>query len=172
MLDVLVRASVPLAHGSDVRGSIEFYPGGSAANFAVWAARCGAQVSFFGALGNDFLSDYLLDDLRSEGVNCDGVVRLPGRSPSVLALVGPDGERTMVTDRRVTLSLDATCIKRKELTGVQHLHLTGYSLFDPGPRRQPKPPSNVPTPPVRASAWPCHHPHSWRRTVRDEPARK
>ncbi len=133
MLDVLVRAPMPLAHGSDVRGQIEFHPGGSAANFAVWASRLGCRVSFLGALGDDFMGDYLLSDLRAEGVDARGVVRLPGRSPSVFALVGSDGERTMVTDRRVTLLLGPEHVAPDRLAPTHHLHLTAYSLFDPGP---------------------------------------
>ena len=133
MLDVLVYPASPLARGSDVRGEIRFASGGSAANVAVWAARLGARVRFLGAVGDDFIGGHLRADLEAEGVDCSGVARLPGRSPSVLALVSGDGERTMVTDRRVTLRFDAGHVSAALLTGVAHLHLTAYSLFDPGP---------------------------------------
>ncbi len=133
VLDVLVRAGRPLAHGSDVRGAVEFLPGGSAANFAVWASRLGASVSFCGAVGTDFIGDHLVADLRAEGVECSGAVRIPGRSPSVFALIGADGERTMVTDRRATLAYGASHVSVETLTGARHLHLTAYSLFDDGP---------------------------------------
>ncbi len=133
VLDVLVKADRPLAHGSDVRGAVEFLPGGSAANFAVWASRLGASVSFCGAVGTDFIGNHLIGDLRAEGVECSGVVRIPGRSPSVFALIGADGERTMVTDRRATLAYAASHVSVEALTGASHLHLTAYSLFDDGP---------------------------------------
>lgn len=133
MLDVLVYPASPLVSGSDVRGEVRFAPGGSAANVAVWAARLGARVRFLGAVGDDFIGDHLRADLEAEGVDCSGVARLPGRSPSVLALVSGDGERTMVTDRRVTLRFDAGHVAPGLLADVAHLHLTAYSLFDPGP---------------------------------------
>lgn len=133
VLDVLVRPTGPLAHGSDVRGSVEFSPGGSAANFAVWAARSGAGVSLLGALGTDSIGDLLLADLVSAGVRTSGIARLAGRSPSLCALIDPDGERTMVTDRQATLAFGPEHVAVAALTGAQHLHLTAYSLFDPRP---------------------------------------
>ncbi|MEJ7653860.1 MAG: carbohydrate kinase family protein [Chloroflexia bacterium] len=133
VLDVLVRAESALVHGSDVRGAVEFAPGGSAANFAVWAARQGADVRFLGAVGDDFIGDHLLEDLRSEGVVCAGVARLPGRSPSVFASVGMGGERSMVTDRRATLRYGPEHVRTESLAGVEYLHVTAYSLFDAQP---------------------------------------
>lgn len=133
VLDVLVRPGDALAPDSDVRGTVELLPGGSAANVAVWAARLGAAVSFLGAVGGDFIGDHLRADLEAEGVDAAGVVRLRGRSPAVFALVGPDGGRTMVTDRSATLRFAPEHVAAEAFDGARHLHLTAYSYFDPGP---------------------------------------
>lgn len=133
VLDVLARAGGPLQHGTDVRGCVMLSPGGSAANFAVWIARLGVQSRLLGAVGADLSGDLLLADLRADGVGTEGVVRIPGRSSAVLALVDGQGERTMLTDRQSTLQLGAHHLAPEALEGVDHLHLTAYSFFDPGP---------------------------------------
>ena len=38
--DVLIRTDTELQHGGDTFGDVLLLPGGSAANVAVWAARC------------------------------------------------------------------------------------------------------------------------------------
>ena len=39
--DVLIRTNTQLLRGGDTFGEVELAPGGSAANAAVWARRCG-----------------------------------------------------------------------------------------------------------------------------------
>ncbi len=59
------------------------YLGGSSANIAVGLARLGAKAGVIAALGDDSVSDFLVDFLKSEGVDTARVHRIPGYLPSL-----------------------------------------------------------------------------------------
>ena len=80
--------------------------GGCAANAAVAIARLGGCVSFSGPLGgsNDTVSDRILADLKAEGIDIGGVVRVEDGIASVsLILLDASGEKTIATRRGVNL---------------------------------------------------------------------
>lgn len=76
-------------HGIPLRDVRRFsrYVGGSSANMAVGLARLGLKVGIIGCVGDDPLSDYVLQYLRSEGVAVDRVQTSPGHLVS-LCLTG------------------------------------------------------------------------------------
>src|SRR5262249_2480584 len=53
---------------------------------------------------------------------------------TIVVLVGPDGERTMITDRGANLRLRPADVPATLLDAAALLHLTGYSFFDPRTR--------------------------------------
>jgi 5-dehydro-2-deoxygluconokinase len=59
------------------------YLGGSSANMAVGLARLGARVGMVSCLGDDSLSQYLIDFLQGEKVDTTHVQRAPGYLPSL-----------------------------------------------------------------------------------------
>ncbi|MDX1619387.1 MAG: PfkB family carbohydrate kinase [Nitriliruptorales bacterium] len=122
--DVVVILSGPPRPGSDVDAQISRHRGGSAANVAAAAARLSGQARFVGQVGDDELGDRLASRLREDGV--DVVTRRAGRTGTIVALVAPDGERTMLTDRGASPRLDGT--ERAWLEGVAVLHVPAYSL--------------------------------------------
>lgn len=72
--------------------------GGDTLNTAVYLARCGRrsglQVGYATALGDDFLSDGLLQRWQAEGLDTRCVSRLAGRMPGLYQIsVDPHGER-------------------------------------------------------------------------------
>jgi len=73
------------------------YPGGKGANQAVAAARLGAQVFFYGKVGDDMFGNELLRSLAENGVNVEEVERVRG-SPSGIASiwVAENGENAIV----------------------------------------------------------------------------
>jgi sugar/nucleoside kinase (ribokinase family) len=130
-MDITVRAASLSARGQDSRvENLSFYPGGSAANCAVAAARLGAPVEMIGALGDDDWSKILYEDLKRSRVGVRYVKIAPG-SPSVtIAIIAPDGERTFYSYRKDVPLEDGFPLPEDILTEDDCLHLSGYSFQD------------------------------------------
>ena len=96
------------APGSKIQGTdLVITSGGCAANAAVAAARLGGRVSFAGPLGDaaDATSSRIVADLEAAGIDCRGVVRVPGATASVsLVLIDATGEKSIATRRGQGLS--------------------------------------------------------------------
>ena len=137
VIDVVVTASGPLVHGSDRAGTIGFWQGGSAANTARWVARCGGQAVFIGAVGRDAWGKRLRATLADSGVEVHVVART-APTARIVVNVGPDGERSFVTDRGAAdllapADLRAGWFRRRgDVDGRRSvaLHLPGYSLYN------------------------------------------
>lgn len=127
-----------LARDSDSRARIIPSAGGSAANLAVWAARAGVEVAFFGQAGDDPVGRQLKADLAAAGVAVDpplGNFQFSSEAPTGIIIVNVEGNaRTMVTDRGANLTVPADLVAEEALVHSGWLHLTGYSFFEPAPR--------------------------------------
>ncbi|MFZ9159020.1 MAG: PfkB family carbohydrate kinase, partial [Ilumatobacteraceae bacterium] len=66
--DVLIRTNSELLRGGDTFGEVMLTPGGSAANVAVWASRCGTPTRFVGKIGRDRFGQLAQEDLECERV--------------------------------------------------------------------------------------------------------
>ena len=129
--DVVVWLPTALSYGTDTPSKIVRTRGGSASNVAVFAATAGkVSTSEFRSrlvaqVGNDLLGDQLVAALEASGVEpC--VVR-SGRTGSIVVIVSPDGERTMLTDRAAATQLEHA--PKNWHDGVSILHVPAYSLF-------------------------------------------
>jgi sugar/nucleoside kinase (ribokinase family) len=123
--DVVVRFATAPALGTDTPARIERRRGGSAANTAACAATAGAAVRFIGCIGTDEIGDRLVRCLAADGV--DVRVQRRGHTGSVVVLVGPDGERTMLPDRGA--ATDLIDVDPEWFDGVTWLHVPSYSLL-------------------------------------------
>ena len=132
MADVLVAVTAPFSHASDTASSISTAPGGAAANQAVWLSRAGAVVAMVASVGRDPFADAALRALEVEGVDTSAVLRADTATGVVVALVEPDGQRSMLTDRGANLSLSTRAVEAATgaLATGAHLHLSGYCLLD------------------------------------------
>jgi sugar/nucleoside kinase (ribokinase family) len=112
---------------------ITVQPGGSAANQAAWMARLGLDVVFAGRVGAGD-AEFHRRELARFGV--EPLLAADDSAPTgaIVVLVGPDGERTMITDRGANLRLRPDDAPAALLDGVALLHLTGYSFCAPAPR--------------------------------------
>jgi ribokinase len=93
-VDLVVAAPRLPGPGETVVGErVERHGGGKGANAAVAAARAGAAVRLIGAVGADEHGRAALDELRSAGVDVDGVAVLDDEPTGVaMIVVDPDGE--------------------------------------------------------------------------------
>jgi sugar/nucleoside kinase (ribokinase family) len=123
--DVIVWLSGRPQRGTDTAAAIFRRRGGSAANVAVLAAQLGVASRFIGQVGRDRLGSMLLDEMTEAGV--DVVAVRDGRTGTVVVLIDPDGERTMLPDRGAATELDV--VPAGALAGVKWLHVPGYSLI-------------------------------------------
>ena len=71
------------------------FPGGAPANVAVGIARLGGSSTFLGKLGSDSMGNFLIQTLKSHGVDTRGCIQ-DGQSRTLLAIVSlaQDGERS------------------------------------------------------------------------------
>lgn len=131
--DILVRPDGPVDHGTDRRAAITLAPGGSGANQAAWLAAEGLAVRFAGRVG---AADHAQQAaaLRAHGVE-PRLAADPGRATGmIVALLSPDGERSFLTDRGANDGLQPADLPPALLDSVRLFHVSGYSLFTPGPR--------------------------------------
>jgi sugar/nucleoside kinase (ribokinase family) len=134
MTDVIVRPAGDLAHGTDSSARIVLRPGGSGANVACWLAHLGAEVAFVGRVGAaDFSAQ--LDLLRRAGVVPHLAADEAAPTGTIVAIIDPTGERSFYTDRGANLSLCPEDLPAAVLDGADWLHVSGYALFAPSPRR-------------------------------------
>jgi len=131
--DTVAKTSAPLVPDADNPAVIRARPGGSAANQAAWMARLGLSVVFAGRVGAEDVG-FHRRELARFGVEPRLTADESAATGAIVVLVGPDGERTMITDRGANLMLRPGDVPAALLDGVALLHLTGYSFFAPAPR--------------------------------------
>jgi sugar/nucleoside kinase (ribokinase family) len=130
MVDVLVAVRSAVVHASDTASQIETSPGGSAANVAVWLARGGVPSALVAVVGRDPFGAAALGALRAEGVDVTAVTESDGSTGTVVALVEPEGQRSMLTDRGANLLLDARVVAGAvERLVPRHVHVSGYTVL-------------------------------------------
>jgi sugar/nucleoside kinase (ribokinase family) len=96
-----------------------------AATVAQQKSRNDAGARLIAQVGDDRLGDQLVGALRDAGV--DPCVVRSGRTGSIVVIVSPDGERTMITDRAAATEL--VLAPDNWFENVSLLHVPGYSLF-------------------------------------------
>ena len=133
MTDIICRPEGPLVVGSDRRASIVSRPGGSGANQAVWLTAFGLDVRFAARVGSAD-RDILASQFSAAGVEAVLAGDSERASGALVTLVTPDGERSFLTDRGANSGLAPDDLPATLLEGCQMLVVSGYSLFEPGPR--------------------------------------
>jgi sugar/nucleoside kinase (ribokinase family) len=130
--DVVVVLAGEPAPSSDRPASIVTRGGGAAANVAVHLARLGLPVELAGCVGDDPSGAGLAAELAAAGVRL-ALRTVPGvPTGTIVSLVEPDGQRSMLADRAANLELAVGDVPLPERRG--HLYVSGYTLLDPRPR--------------------------------------
>ncbi|HEX2771685.1 MAG TPA: carbohydrate kinase family protein [Micromonosporaceae bacterium] len=130
--DVVVILRGEPAPGSDRPAAIRTRGGGAGANVAVHLAGLGVPVVLAGCVGDDAAATVLRAELTAAGVR-PALRTVPGTATgTVVSLVEPDGQRSMLADRGANLALEPGDVPPLPPGG--HLHLSGYTLLDAGPR--------------------------------------
>ncbi|MDE3065532.1 MAG: carbohydrate kinase family protein, partial [Acidobacteriota bacterium] len=133
MLDVVTRPLSPVAPTSDTPAATRVGRGGSGSNIAVALARRGVDVTYVGAIGRDAAAAIVEGDLRREGVT-PALEEVDGPTGVVVAVVAPDGQRAMITDRGVNPRLSSPHVARVLAEPFAHLHVSGYTVLEDATR--------------------------------------
>ena len=126
-LDVVVRLAERISVGGDTDAEIRLGPGGQGANVAAWSATLGAQARLIAKRGADEAGRLANAGLVDRGVEVLGPVE--GRNGIVCALVSPDGERSMASDRGAGADLRPDEVDDTWLEACDHLFVSGYALM-------------------------------------------
>ncbi|TDB92473.1 sugar kinase [Micromonospora fluostatini] len=123
---VSLRSSGPLAVG----GPLTMHLGGAESNVAIGLARLGHRVAWVGRVSDDELGEFVLRQLRAEGVDTTGVRRDPGRPAGLMFLERRTEDVTRVQYHRADSAGSALTVddlRGPLAAGPRLLHLTGIT---------------------------------------------
>lgn len=109
------------------------FPGGAPANVAVAAAKLGAKTAFIGKVGNDAFGKLLVNTVKENGVNSDGMVISDGSNTTLAVVsIAKSGERNFAFYRKgfadTLLSEDEISVD--QLADTHFVHFGSVSLTD------------------------------------------
>jgi sugar/nucleoside kinase (ribokinase family) len=109
--------------------------GGSSAIAACGAARLGLRTAFVVVVGDDELGRFLLEALRTRGVDVSHAIVDPHLATGISVILnrGASGDRAILTAPGTIATLEARHVPRELLAGTRHVHSAGYYL-QPGLR--------------------------------------
>ncbi len=141
-VDVVARAGAFPSRGGDTPSLIDQTVGGAGGNSASWLAAYGVPVVLVARVGDDAAGRLVRDDLERSGVT--GMLTVDAVRPTctVVSVVEPGGERSMLSDRGASgalapgdIDLDAVLAAVPSgAGGLAHLHLSGFVLLSESSR--------------------------------------
>lgn len=109
---------------------VELHVGGCAANTAISLAKLGASVNLIGGVGTDGLGDFVLNTVRSSGVDTTGVKRFPNTPTAATTVcVHSDAERTFLHVPGANAVFVADDMDWKSIPGASIFHIAGPQLM-------------------------------------------
>jgi ribokinase len=127
LLDVVVRLGGPIAEDTDTYGRIKVGAGGQAANVAAWVVALGGSARVIGKRARDAAGRLVGEELASRGVELAGPEVELGTG-TVVSVATPDGKRTMLSDRGISIDFEPAELDTTWLDGCDWLHVPVYSL--------------------------------------------
>jgi len=134
MVDIVATLSSDIRPGTDTPSTNSISGGGAAANTAAWLGVSGARSVMIGCVGSDALGSTAIAELQHSNVRTEIARSKQVPTGTVIALVHPDGERTMFPDAGANLELDSDHVVSVLDTlsaeaPARHLHVSGYTLM-------------------------------------------
>ena len=123
---IMMVDKIPKADEEGYIVSMEYHPGGSAANTISGLARLGLKTGYIGKIGSDEEGKILLEDMKSEGVDTSGIKICEGISGTALCFVDGSGDRAMLIAPGVNDTIGPEDIDPEYLKDIKFLHLTSF----------------------------------------------
>jgi sugar/nucleoside kinase (ribokinase family) len=102
--------------------------GGSGAIAACGAAALGLRVAFAGVVGDDAFGRFVVESLRTHGVDTAGIVVDPERTTGLSIVLKRDDEEAVMTDVGAVSALHESQVDRKALSSCRHVHVASLYL--------------------------------------------
>ena len=131
--DIIVRPQSPIRTNTDTPALIERHPGGSSANTAAWLGHIGANVHFFGQVGEADNARHTRE-LERFGVEAH-LQSDTERSTGTIVIIVEGEKRTMLTDRGANVIFDLDSVPQDLIAIAEYLHFTGHTIIDE-PKRE------------------------------------
>jgi len=128
---------IPERPGDYAEGiSFEAHLGGSPFNYATILSRLGADVSAFGAVGEDSFGRMLIEFMKGEGVKTEGIRIKPFRTSLAFVKLSENGERSFFFYREpwartADTALEPRDIEEEILLSSEILYTSGMALSIP-----------------------------------------
>jgi len=87
-------------------------PGGKGANQALAAARSGADVQLFGAVGSDDFAPLALAEMKKAHINLEGVITTPTSTGIAMVLINDIGENVIMVIPGANAKVDETMAQK------------------------------------------------------------
>jgi ribokinase len=114
-MDMVIESPVLPKKGETIIGNgFATIPGGKGANQAVAASRLGGEVSMLGCVGQDSFGDILITNLKTNGVDVQGINSINGISTGVAVIVIHEGDNSIIVDGGANLRLSPEMINGYE----------------------------------------------------------
>jgi len=128
-LDITLEVDrYPAADQKVAARSLSKQGGGLVATALVAAARLGGTCAFIAALGDDFLAQFMVDELESEGVDTRYIRRVAGASVITAVIIADStaGTRTIVYDDSQQPRTDPEQVTADIIRAAKVLHIDNY----------------------------------------------
>jgi sugar/nucleoside kinase (ribokinase family) len=102
--------------------------GSSSAIFACGAARLGLKVAFIGVCGDDVFGRFMLEEMRTRGVDISNVILLPNGHTGLSVILSRGEDRAILTLSGLASALKAQDVTDSLLHQARHLHIASYFL--------------------------------------------
>jgi ribokinase len=105
----------------------QYFGGGVTANFIVSTSRLGINSAFIGAVGNDDSGEFLIEDMRTEGVDTRYLFKIKNKQTPVnfIFVIKNTGEKTIIQSPYMqTTKVDTKDVTQKMFQGAKLLHTT------------------------------------------------
>lgn len=120
-----------LSQFHSTRHDLVLVSGGSVANSTIAVSQLGGKAAFIGCVGDDRYGLHYAEEFEQLNIDMGNPVLVGESTGTCLAIITPDGERTMRTHLGVASQLAARHVDAQRVANSQWLFIEGYVFANP-----------------------------------------